>query len=87
MPYKDKHKRVLIGGGGNKHRKSIKNRNFYLWLKQNDYPSGYRVLCMNCNFAEGKFGYCPHQQVKNIKRMIIVTGAASLIIATVALWK
>jgi hypothetical protein len=23
---------------------------------------GYRVLCMNCNFALGHSGYCPHQR-------------------------
>lgn len=32
----------------------------YLWLKSRGFPSGFRVLCMNCNFALGKFGYCPH---------------------------
>jgi len=33
---------------------------FYLWLKQQGYPPGFQVLCMNCNFAKGRFGYCPH---------------------------
>lgn len=32
----------------------------YLWLKAQHYPDGFRVLCQNCNFAMGKFGYCPH---------------------------
>lgn len=25
------------------------------------YPAGFRLLCMNCNFAIGHFGSCPHQ--------------------------
>lgn len=24
-------------------------------------PDIYEILCMNCNFSRGKFGYCPHQ--------------------------
>ena len=35
-----------------------------LWLKQNNYPAGFQVLCHNCNFAKGmvKNNYtCPHQ--------------------------
>jgi len=45
------HKRE-IGGGGIK---------LYLWLKRKGYPPGFQVLCMNCNFAKGKYGLCPHQ--------------------------
>ncbi len=46
-------------GGGNRHRKEI-GTHFYRWLKKNNYPSGFRILCMNCNFSFGKYGYCPH---------------------------
>lgn len=35
---------------------------FYLWLRKNDYPAGYRVLCYNCNCARGRLGYCPHEK-------------------------
>ena len=24
-------------------------------------PDLYEVLCMNCNFSKGRYGYCPHQ--------------------------
>jgi hypothetical protein len=34
----------------------------YRWLKKNKYPKGFRVLCMNCNFALGHAGYCPHEK-------------------------
>jgi hypothetical protein len=38
-----------INGGGTKHRERCKGR-VYLDLKKKGYPSGYRVLCMNCQF-------------------------------------
>lgn len=49
-----------LNGGGNRHRKIDKIGNTYAWLRRNKYPDGYSVLCMNCNFALGHFGYCPH---------------------------
>jgi len=51
-----------IAGGGNKHRKAIgKNgAQFRKWLIDNQFPDGYQVLCMNCNWAKGKYGKCPH---------------------------
>jgi len=55
-----------IRGGGTRHRKNIKT-GIYRWLKKMNYPRGYRVLCMNCNFAIGIFGFCPHQNL-NLKR-------------------
>lgn len=56
-----------INGGGAKHRKELRrsgSQHIYGWLKENNYPEGYRVLCMNCNFAHGMYGYCPHSQTK-----------------------
>jgi len=53
-----------INGGGSKHRKSINNNRICHWLFKNNYPKGFRVLCMNCNFSRGKYGYCPHEQSK-----------------------
>jgi len=52
-------------GGGNKHRKEIgvtAGFPFYRWIIKNNYPEGLRVLCLNCNFSLGRFGYCPHQK-------------------------
>ena len=31
------------------------------WLKRNDYPPGFQVLCHNCNWAKHALGRCPHQ--------------------------
>jgi hypothetical protein len=41
-----------IDGGGNIHRKSIHCR-IEGWLKRNNYPDGFQVLCHNCNQAKG----------------------------------
>lgn len=49
-----------IDGGGNRHRKTI-SKYFYKWLKDNNYPSGFRVLCHNCNMARAFYGICPHE--------------------------
>lgn len=50
-----------INGGGNKHRKETNYRKLNHWLKQNNYPAEFRVLCHNCNHALGSYGYCPHK--------------------------
>jgi hypothetical protein len=40
-----------VNGQGNQHRtRVIQGRNFYTWLKQNNYPEGFQVLCANCNW-------------------------------------
>lgn len=50
-----------VEGNGADHRRVIGNKEIYHWLKKNNYPEGFRVLCMNCNFALGYHGYCPHR--------------------------
>jgi len=43
----------------------------YMWLKRNNFPKGFRVLCMNCNHAIGKRngdGICPHQKLKELDK-------------------
>lgn len=42
------------------HNKNLGGSRFYRWLKNMKFPIGFRVLCINCNFAIGKLGYCPH---------------------------
>lgn len=42
-----------IEGGGNQHRKEVGRSSFYRWLKKNEYPSGFRILCYNCNWKCG----------------------------------
>jgi len=52
-------------GGGAAHRKELtgnprNGHNMYYWIRKNNFPPGFRVLCMNCNFSLGHHGYCPH---------------------------
>jgi hypothetical protein len=38
---------------------------FYMWLRKNSFPSGYQVLCMNCQIGKHKNGgVCPHQNFR-----------------------
>lgn len=35
----------------------------YAWLVKNNFPAGFQVLCMNCNFGKRmNHGVCPHQE-------------------------
>ncbi len=39
-------------GYGDKHRLSLgfdSSCQFYLWLRRNNFPDGYRILCIHCN--------------------------------------
>lgn len=63
-----------MNNDGGKHRKQLFGTNsvgsqFYSWLKKNNFPKGFQVLCMNCNFAKGHFGCCPHEKerMENLK--------------------
>lgn len=57
-----------IDGNGNNHRREVfgvqsgGGTRFYRWLKRQDFPDGYRVLCFNCNFGAARCGgTCPHK--------------------------
>ena len=50
------------------HKRSLCGKTLYKLVKRQGYPEGYQVLCMNCKFAKGHLGYCPHQ-----KREVVVT--------------
>ena len=41
-----------INGDGSKHRKQLKEQSIgiYQWLKDNNWPAGFRTLCANCNW-------------------------------------
>lgn len=44
-------------------KKGLVGKTMYKWLKAQDFPEGYQVLCFNCNWARGRWGYCPHDTV------------------------
>ncbi len=55
-----------INGKGRQHRQSVGLKSsaaLYSWLKRNNFPKGFQVLCYNCNM--GKYlngGICPHKE-------------------------
>lgn len=50
-----------VNNDGAEHRKAVDRRKIYKWLAQNNYPDGFQVLCMNCNFGKARNGgICPH---------------------------
>ncbi len=55
-----------MNNGGNRHRKrlgSSASMRLYQWLRDNRYPPGYRVLCVNCNLGRHRNGgVCPHKK-------------------------
>ncbi len=52
-----------LNNDGAEHRRQLgtKGTKFYEWLRNNGYPPGFQVLCLNCNFAKGHGG-CPHER-------------------------
>lgn len=54
-----------INGEGNKHKRFLyikTGHRFYAWLRSNNYPSGFQVLCFNCNLGKNRYGVCPHDK-------------------------
>jgi hypothetical protein len=45
-----------LDGKGSEHRKTEKIKDFYWWLKRNNYPEGFQVLCMNCQTIKKVIG-------------------------------
>ena len=50
-----------INHDGYAHRKSVRGGPaMYRWVIKNEFPTTLRLLCMNCNWSYGMWGYCPH---------------------------
>ncbi len=53
-----------INNDGNVHRRTDPNigPGLYRWLRRNNYPEGFQVLCWNCNLGKAhNNGICPHK--------------------------
>lgn len=51
----------LANGGKIQREEGVRSGEpLYKWIIDNGYPAWFQVLCMNCNFSKGMFGYCPH---------------------------
>ena len=57
-----------INGDGSEERRKLFGSNavgsrIYRFLRRQGFPKDrYRLLCMNCNFSLGHYGYCPHER-------------------------
>lgn len=51
-----------IKGGGYAHRKELRKstETLYRWVKKNNFPPGFQVLCMSCNFEKRDKETCFH---------------------------
>jgi hypothetical protein len=55
-----------INNDGNKHKRREGFTSLYDWLIRNNLPSGFQVLCHNCNTAKRiNGGLCPHKQAQS----------------------
>lgn len=51
-----------VNGDGANHRRNMgSSAKVYKWLKDHSYPSGFQVLCANCNMAKERAEGCPHK--------------------------
>jgi hypothetical protein len=58
-----------INNDGAAHRRDVNNgirrgggKKIYSWLIANNFPSGFQILCMNCNWGKARNnGVCPHK--------------------------
>ena len=58
-----------INNDGAAHRKDVNNglrrgggKKIYTWLISNNFPAGFQILCMNCNWGKARNGgICPHR--------------------------
>jgi hypothetical protein len=61
-----------IEGDGAEHRRQIGKKSplggngFIYWLIKNDYPTGFQVLCANCNYSKRTNKYCIHEIKKGV---------------------
>ena len=55
-----------INNDGAQHRRDlgVSSGSYAILLDiiRNDFPNDIQILCMNCNWAKGKFGHCPHNR-------------------------
>ena len=50
-----------VNSDGAEHRRKVGNKT-NLWIRRNNYPDGFQVLCYNCNCARYYAGCCPHMR-------------------------
>jgi hypothetical protein len=67
-----------VNNDGAEHRKTMNRRKIYKWLKENNYPEGFQILCMNCNFGKARNGgICPHETLRSEGSSTIPKGSTA----------
>jgi hypothetical protein len=61
-----------VRGGGTAHRKQLGTRYILSYLIQAGFPSGYQVLCHNCNQAKGFYLKCPHKRTSQEHSLVMI---------------
>lgn len=59
-----------INSDGSAHRKKSPKTaaGMYFWLQRNGFPTGFQILCFNCNMGrEQNGGICPHTQTQTFE--------------------
>ncbi len=62
-----------VNNDGAAHRRSLKTKGSHVfkWLRDNQYPEGFQILCSNCNLGRFKNGgICPHKACKPILSVV-----------------
>ncbi|MCW3996288.1 MAG: hypothetical protein NWE98_09125 [Candidatus Bathyarchaeota archaeon] len=59
-----------INNDGSIHRRKMGRRDWggkilYQWLRKQNYPTGFQVMCFNCNLGRSiNKGVCPHKEMQ-----------------------
>lgn len=68
-----------IGGWGKDHKNANGSRvsggQLYIWMRDNNYPGGFRLLCGCCHSAITYWGYCPHDKIRAMSASALVNTA------------
>ena len=44
-----------------KYTSKLSGTSLVIWIKKNNFPKGFQILCHNCNQTKGYYGKCPHE--------------------------
>lgn len=53
-----------VNGGGRKQMQELGGGGYWSWLRKNNFPPGFQILCHNCNMGRQlNGGICPHKEL------------------------
>lgn len=69
-----------VNNDGAEHRKTVSSAHLVGWLRKNNFPEGFQVLCFNCNMGKSaNGGVCPHECPDFPAPVTLPTEAAEII--------